>query len=115
MADKRALTLRERNDETLSITITGCDPAEDLAAVTVVEVILKADTCNADTDGLVLTSANPAQVSIVSRTANQINVLAYVPASALIEPYNRVWRVDGIGPGGARRTAMYGPVTVVNL
>lgn len=117
MADQRPITLREGNDETLRMTIVPDDPTEDLTAVTSIEVYLKTERCTSDTDPstLKLTSANPAQVQITSQTMTQIVALAHIPGTALTPPYGRFWRADGLGSGGARRTAMFGPVTVVDL
>lgn len=117
MADQRPITLREGNDETLRMTITPDDPSEDLTAVTAVEVYLKTSRCVSDSDPstLLLSSTNPTQVQITTHTAAQIVALAHIPGTALTPPYERFWRADGLGSGGARRTAMYGAVTVVDL
>jgi hypothetical protein len=117
MADLRPITLRENNDETLRMTIVPCDPTEDLTAVTSLEVLLKTSRCTSDTDPstLLLSSSVPAEVQITSQTAAQIIALAHIPGTALTPPYERFWRVDGLGSSGARRTAMFGPVTVVDL
>ncbi len=117
MADARPITLREGNDETLRLTIVPDDPGEDLTAVTAIEVYLKMSRCVSDGDPstLLLSSTNPAQVQITSQTTAQIVALAHIPGAALTPPYERFWRADGLGGSGARRTAMYGPVTVVDL
>lgn len=116
MADLRPITLHEGNDETLLLTITPEDPAESLLPVTSLELYLKADPCVADTAPgvLKLTTANPAQMTITAHTAAQIIALAFIPAAALAAPYRRFWHVDGL-VGVLRRSAMYGPVTVVDL
>jgi hypothetical protein len=44
----------------------------------------------------------------------QITAEAYIPATALADPYNRWWRVDAF-IGVTYRTALYGPVTVLDL
>lgn len=117
MADLRPITLVEGNDETLHMTITPVDPAEDLTAITSLEVYLKTDDCTSDTDAstLKLTTASAAEVLIVSQTPAQIVADAFVPGSATIPAYDRWWRVDGVGGSGARRTAEYGPVTVTSV
>jgi hypothetical protein len=72
--------------------------------------------CTGDTESTVtvLTSSNPAQITITAHTAAQIDATVYVPAASLADPYSRVWRVDAYS-GTTHRTAMYGPVTVVDL
>lgn len=115
MASRIRLTLREDNDETLFLTITRDLASDDLTVVTTLQLYLKDDSCQPDSAALVLTSAIPAQIQITSQTAAQITATAFIPASALADPYDRVWRVDGLDGTGRRRTAMYGPVTVVDL
>jgi hypothetical protein len=117
VADRRPIALHERNDEQLLLTINRQDPGDDLTVITIVEVYLKTESCQSDSDPatLALTSADPAQVLVTSVSAAQILATVYIPAAALVGPYDRFWRVDGLTAGGARRTAMYGPVTVVDL
>lgn len=117
MADRVPLILREDNDEVLELTITPEDPTEDLTGVASLTLILKDDDCTADTalGVLTLTSADPAQVDITDRTSATITAIAYIPRTALVGSYDRFWRVDGYATGGAKRTSMYGPVTVVPL
>lgn len=116
MATEVPLTLHEDNDETIELTITPEQTGDTLAGVTVVELYLKVDRCEADTASgvLKLTSANPAQILVTSFSASQIEALAFIPASALASPYDRFWRVDALA-GATRRTAMYGDVTVIDL
>ena len=117
MADRRPITLRERNDEILLLTITPEVAGDDLTAVDTVEVYLKTSSCSSDSDSttLLLSSTDPTQVQIITQTAAEITARAFVPASALIGPYERFWRTDGLTSAGRRRTAMYGPVTVTDL
>lgn len=117
MADARPITLRENNDETLRLTIVPDDPADDLTTIAFIEVYLKTDRCVSDTDPstLTLSSTDPTQVQIISQSTSQLVAVANIPRAALTPPYDRFWRADGLGSSGARRTAMYGPVTVVDL
>lgn len=117
MADLRPIALVQGNDETLHMTITPVDPAEDLTAITALEVFLKADDCTSDADPstLKLTTASATEVVIVSQTPTQIVADAFIPGTATIPPFDRWWRVDGLGSGGARRTAEYGPATVTSV
>lgn len=110
------LTLRQSNDEVISMVITPLDPLDDLSLVTSLVVVIKPDRCTADTDStaLTLTTANPSQVVITTQTSAIIEATAYVSAAALLAPYDRWWRVDAY-VGTAKRTAMYGPITVVDL
>lgn len=116
MATLVPLTMSEDNDEVLDLVITPVVPTDDLSLVTVLKFYLKPDVCTADTDSTatVLTSAVPAQITITAHTAAQINATVYIPAASLADPYPRVWRVDAYS-GTAHRTAMYGPVTVIDL
>lgn len=116
MADEQPLTLHEGNDETLLITVERQDADDDLTGVTTLELYLKPDSCSPD-DGpytLVLSSAVPGEIAITEQTAAHITAVASIPASALAEPYDRFWRLDGLF-GTTRRTAMFGKVTVVDL
>lgn len=118
MADERPITLREGNDEVLKLTITRDDPTDDLLGVETLQLFLKPDVCAGDTDlgVLQLSSTDPTQITLDAQTSAQILATAYIPRSALSGAYSRFWRVDGLGSGGVpRRTAMYGPVKVVNL
>ncbi len=116
MATLRPITLHEDNDETLLLTITPDDPAEDLTGVTSLELFLKPDNCTEDTAAgvLALSTADATEMIITGQTATQITAEAYIPASALSTPAGRFWHVDGLN-ATKRRTAMYGPVSVVNL
>lgn len=110
------LTLHQGNAETVAITITRSDPTDDLTLITSLRLVLKPDQCTADTatTAVVLTTANPAQMVIISQVAAQITAEAYIPATALTDPYSRWWRVDAY-IGLTYRTAIYGPVTVLDL
>jgi hypothetical protein len=114
VADKITLTLHEGNDETVALTITPAGD-DDLLDVDQLELILKDDQCDPDSDGLTLTSADPGEILILTHTAEEITAEAYIPASALAEPYDRWWRLDAVTTSGDRRTALYGPVTVIDL
>lgn len=110
------LTLHQGNAETVAITITRSDPTDDLTLITSLRLVLKPDQCTTDTatTAVVLTTANPAQMVITSQAAAQITAEAYIPATALTDPYSRWWRVDAY-IGLTYRTAIYGPVTVLDL
>jgi hypothetical protein len=110
------LTMCQGNDETIDLVITPVVPTDDLSLVTSLRFYLKPDACTVDTDTTVtvLTSAVPAQITITAQTATQIDATVYVPAASLVDPYPRVWRVDAYS-GATHRTAMYGPVTVIDL
>lgn len=122
MATKAPITLRENNDETLELSITPDHTGGDLSGVTEIQVYLKDDSCTADNAAgvLVLSSTNPAQVLVISFAADEIVARAFIPASALAAPYERFWRADALtGPlntaNRPRRTALYGPVTIIDL
>lgn len=116
MADLVPLTFAQNNDETVLLTIVRQQPTDDLTSITSLEFYLKTDSCVADTAPgvLKLTTANPAQMVITAQSAAQIDALAFVPASATASPFEHFWHVDGL-VATARRTAMYGPVTIIDL
>jgi hypothetical protein len=116
MSTLQPITLRQGNTETVGIVITPETPGDDLTLITSLRLVMKPDQCTVDTSttALVLTTANPAQMVITSQAAAQITAEAYIPATALAEPYNRWWRVDAF-IGVTYRTALYGPVTVLDL
>lgn len=116
MATETAITLHEDNDETLELTVTPADEDDDLTLVDSLELYLKEDACFSDLEAeLVLTSDDPSQINILTQTADEITAEAFIPASALDEPYNRFWRLDALTAAGLRRTALFGPVILVDL
>lgn len=117
MASRVELTLYENNDETVTMTITATDATDDLQLITELELYLKTSPRYTDTDPstLFLTSLYPGEINITTHTATQIVAEAFIPGSVLTAPYDRFWHVDGLTAGGDRRTAIYGPVDIVNL
>jgi hypothetical protein len=61
----------------------------------------------------VLTSANPAQITITAQTSALVTASVFLPP-VTSDPYPRWWRCDA-HVGVAYRTALYGPVNVVDL
>lgn len=116
MAVEAAITLRQSNDETLELTITPQQTGASLAAVTELRLYLKDDACTSDAAAgvLVLSSTDPAELLVTYFSATEIRAEAYIPASALAQPYDRWWRLDALA-GTDVRTALYGPVTLVDL
>lgn len=114
MADNVPLTLVEGNDETISFSIVPETAGDDLTGVASLRLVLKAEGCDDDADAeVVLTTADPTEMVILTHTATQITGEAYLPA--LTEPYRRLYRIDAITSAGSVRTALYGRVTVTNL
>jgi hypothetical protein len=115
VATYQALTLFEDNDETITLTILP-GTSGSLAGVTGLEFVLKPTDCVSDSseDALVLTTEPDGGIVIDSQSADEITATVTLPAAALADPYDRVWRVDAL-TGASRRTAIYGPVTVVDL
>lgn len=112
MTDNRPITLTAGNDETLLITIDRRYLADDLTGVTLVTLVLKDDACDDDATGLLLSSTNPAQMLILTKTSAQITVNAFIPAAAIADPYRRWYHVDVHNAQGQDRTAIDGVVTV---
>lgn len=117
MATQVPLVLHENNDETLSLEVTPVDSDDDLSTITTLELYLKPQNCASDLDPLVLvlSSTDPNEIVINTQTPTLIEADAFIPASALLDPYDRFWRLDALNASGERRTALYGPVDVVNL
>lgn len=113
MATVQDLTLHQGNDETVVVTVTAA-AGDNLGLVTGLEFVLKPNVCESDDDDDVVVLASPGDITITTQTADEITAEVAVPASALAEPYDRVWRLDTL-TGLLRRTAMYGAVTVVDL
>jgi hypothetical protein len=116
MSSMVPLTLRQSNDEIIDVVVTPVSALDDLSLVTQLRFVLKADQCTSDGDlsTLILTSADPTQIVITAQTAASISATVYVPASALLLPHSRWWRLDAY-VGTAKRTALYGPVTLIDL
>lgn len=116
MATRIPLTLGQGNDEVIDVVITPTSALDDLSLVTQLVFVLKPDQCTADSDAssLTLTSADPSEIVITAQSATSISATVYVPASALAVPYSRWWRIDAYA-GTTKRTAIYGPVTVIDL
>lgn len=114
MATRQDLIMYEDNDETVAVTVAPADGGS-LAGVTGLEFILKPDVCESDTDDdtVVLTTAGGA-ITITGQTADLITATVAVPRTALADPYSRAWRLDALTTA-ARRTAVYGSVTVIDL
>lgn len=116
MADRVGLTLRESNDETVDLVVTAANDDDDLTDVASLALVMKPQGCDDDGDdaALNLSSDDPTEIAILTQTATTITAQAFIPRAALADPYDRVWRLDAISTSGARRTVIYGPVTVVN-
>lgn len=117
MAVNVDIVLHENNDETVAFTITAEDPAEDLTTITSLEMIFKQLACTDDDDehSLILTSADPGEIDILTQAIDEITAEAFVPGTYLMDPWTRFYRVDALNASGNRKTAIYGDAKVVNL
>lgn len=113
MATEMPITLYEGNNETLLVTIDRETVDADLLTIAVVELYLKTERCDLDSAALVLSSTVPAELVILTHTAEQITAEVYVPP--LTGSYTRWYRVDGVSASGDRRTAVFGPAYVTDL
>lgn len=114
MATKVDLTFVEGSAETVAFTVTSTGAGDDLTTVASLRFVLKADGCVDDADAeLVLTTANPTEMQILTQTATEITGEVYVPP--LAEPYRRLYHIDAVAGAGTSRTALYGRVTFINL
>lgn len=116
MGSLTPLTLLQRNTETIAVTITPDDVADDLTTITRLTATIKESPCVADTaSGVVtLSSADPTEITILTQVAAEITAEVYLPATITTPPHGRWWRLDA-WIGTAYRTALYGPITVVDL
>lgn len=115
MAHRESLILHEGNTETIRLTITPDDPTDDLTAVTGLEIVIKRDQSQDDSDPAVTTlSTTAGTITIASKAKGRIQATATIPPSCTASPGSRWWRCDAL-VGSARRTAAYGPVDIVNL
>ena len=113
MPTRRALTVSQANDETLTGTVRDEDGAPlDLTGVTV-EMLLKPTAETADDD---------ASVTVLSTATGEITVSApltgaysvAIPDTALTVAGTQWYRVDAVG-GSSRKTVIYGPLKVRDL
>lgn len=110
MPSEVPLTLYEGNDETLHVTITSNIAGFTLVGKTI-ETFLKANRATVDGDaGVWKGSTSTGEVVIVD--ADEATVA--VPAS-VVTTTKGWWRCDVIDGTGKRKTAGYGPVTIVDL
>jgi hypothetical protein len=116
MPTNTPLTLRQANDEILWLYITPDDPLENMMLITSLSMFIKDSPCMGDGDPstTILTTSNPAQLTIMGQTALLITVRAIISSAILAAPHPLWWRIDAY-VGSAHRTAMYGPITVVDL
>ncbi len=110
MANRRALELLQRNDESVQLTITAettGDP-QDLTGATV-EAYFKTSAEAADTTATVLSTVTGEIV--VQSPASAGIALMTVPQGLVTDAGESWWRTDVVA-GGKRKTAMYGPFIV---
>lgn len=112
MAARVELVVYENNDETIDLAVTTVDgDPYDLTGANLELLIKPADTPD-DGPGVVVLSTGTGEITITDAAGGAAT--AEVSRTALADPGTRVWRVDVVRPG-SRRTAMYGPLHVVNL
>jgi hypothetical protein len=113
MPTRRALTVNQSNDETLTGTVLDEQGAPlNLTGVTL-EMLLKPSEATPDDD---------ASVTVLSTTGGGITVNApltgaysvAIPDTALTEAGIRWYRVDAV-QGTSRKTIVYGPLKVRDL
>jgi hypothetical protein len=117
MASNVSLELHENNDEIIAVEITSSNEDDDLSLIDTLELYLKIGPAYEDDDPttLVLTSDDVSEINIVSQNTALIVANAFIPASALNDPYDRFWHLDALTATGFRRTAFYGHVEVISL
>lgn len=115
MATNQAITLNENNDENVKVTITTNVPTDgtilDITGKTI-EAYLKPSKATADTDGAVWKGSS-ATSGVTITDAENGKATVSIPAASVLTTMGW-WRVDVLS-GVLRKTAIYGPVTVVDL
>jgi len=103
--------LRQRNDETVYLTITSGGQPYNLTGCEV-DMVIKSSTTVADSTGTTL-STTTGEIALTNAVGGQatVTVSSAVTATACT---NWVMRVDVIS-GGKRKTAGYGSYTVIAL
>lgn len=109
------LTLRERNDETIFVTITqqpGGTPY-DLTGHNMECWIKGAANYPDEADDSRSMSTVTGEITIVDPLAGQARI--EVPASDLPAPGKQFIRIDVLSADNKRKTAAYGSVTIIDL
>lgn len=113
MATRINLVLHEGNDETVAVSIVP-EAGGTLDGVTSLTFVMKPSTCEDDDDDDALILTTGSGITFLTQTPDLITATIQIPAAALVETYERAWRLDA-HTVSARRTALYGAVTVVDL
>lgn len=109
----QVLEVYERNDEVVDLAITFDGAAYNLAGKSI-EMYLKPTKGTADNDlAVVLLSTSTGDI-VVSGTPTDGTAEAHIPASDLSTVGSRWYRVDVID-AGKRRTALYGPLRIIDI
>lgn len=110
-----ALTLRERNDETIFVTITQNPGGAPYSLVGHnVECWIKSSAQAADTDpDSFVMSTVTGEVTITDAAAGTAQI--EVPSANLPAPGIRFVRIDVLSAAGKRKTAAYGQMNIIDL
>jgi len=115
MATNQAISLNEKNDENVKVTITTNVPTDgtilDITGKTI-EAFLKPSKATDDADGAVW-KGSTATTGVTITDAPNGKCTVSIPAASVLTTMGW-WRVDVLS-GGLRKTAIYGTVTVVDL
>ena len=115
MATSQTISLNENNDENVKVVVTTNVPTDgtvlDISAKTV-EAYLKPSKGTADTDPAVW-KGSTATTGVTITDGPNGHCTVSVPAASVTTTMTW-WRVDVLS-SGLRKTAIYGPVTVVDL
>lgn len=111
MAKQADLTLLETNAETVRETVTDDDTGspQDLTGTTV-EFLIKANATVPDTDPSVVTLSTVTGEVTVTDAAGGVCEVAVSP-----QPPGTFWRRLDVIADGQRKTAIYGPLYVINV
>jgi hypothetical protein len=113
-------TIVQNSNATLDITLGRVDPdlgfpADDLTVITGFKLLLKPYKALPDTDLSVVTlsSANPAQILVVSQQVHEVLLTVNITSTQVPNPGTLWWKLDAY-VGLAWRTVALGQVTVLD-
>lgn len=117
MATKVDLTdIPEHNDTALNFAISKDGSPADLTGLTV-EVFIKADPSDDDEtkSQLKLSSTNPNQITLTDAPNGKVRVfLTAAQTQWQLARVWKCWKLDLVAASGARGTAMYGDLAIIN-
>ncbi len=112
MATEQLLTLYQRNDETVTVTVTDADSGDpvDLSGADEITMYVKAAPTTEDRDATTYTLSTG--VTVTDGPGGVCTVA--IPAADLANNWLKWWRLD-VTADSATRTAAYGKLRIIDL